>query len=159
VNQLRIAVIGAGHLGRIHAKLLGQVEGARLVAISDPVEQARCKAAELFDVPTYADYRDLVSDIDAAVIAAPTDAHAEIAGQLLKAGKHVLVEKPLTIDRTDANALSMLASSKKLTLQVGHGSIRHSRPSINWRLMSSSLKQFARQAFQGVVWTWESSWI
>jgi predicted dehydrogenase len=100
--------------------LIGQVDGATLVAVSDPLEEARTNAAKLFDVPTYADYRDCIPEVDAAVIAAPTDAHAKIAADLLKAGKHVLVEKPLTIDRADANALAMLAASKKLTLQVGH---------------------------------------
>jgi predicted dehydrogenase len=120
VSQLRIAVIGAGHLGRVHSKLLGQVDGAELVAISDPIESARHNAAKLYSVPTFADYRECIEQVDAAVIAAPTDAHAEIAGELLKAGKHVLVEKPLTIKRDDANRISMLASSRKLTLQVGH---------------------------------------
>ena len=98
MSELRVAVIGAGHLGRIHAKLLGQVDGASLVAVSDPVDGARAKVEKLFGVDTYADYRDCIDSIDAAVIAAPTGAHAEIARTLLKAGKHLLVEKPLTID-------------------------------------------------------------
>lgn len=120
MSKLRIAVIGAGHLGRIHAKLIGQVDGAELVAISDPFENARQRAAELFDVPTHADYRDCIGDIDAAIIAAPTDAHADIAKTLLKAGKHLLVEKPLTIESADAQRIAMLAASRHLTLQVGH---------------------------------------
>ncbi len=120
MSKLRIGVIGAGHLGRIHAKLLGQVDGAQLVAISDPMEAARENAAEQFSVPTLADYRDCIDQVDAAIVAAPTDAHAEIAGDLLKAGKHVFVEKPLTINRADANKLAMHASAKRLTLQVGH---------------------------------------
>jgi len=120
VSELRIAVIGAGHLGRIHSKLLGQVDGAKLVAVSDPFEAARKNAEELFGVPVHADYRDCLPEIDAAVIAAPTDMHANIAQTLLSAGKHVLVEKPLTIERDDANRLSALANAKKVTLQVGH---------------------------------------
>jgi len=120
VSQLRIAVIGAGHLGRIHAKLLGSVQGAELVAISDPVEQARNHAQELFQKPIFADYQDLIPSIDAAIIASPTDSHAKITRELLKAGKHVFVEKPLTIDRSDATQLAALAGAKNLTLQVGH---------------------------------------
>lgn len=120
MSRLRIAVIGAGHLGRIHAKLLGSVEGAELVAISDPFESARQKAAELYGVPTYSDYRDVIPKIDAAVVAAPTDLHCSIAVDLLKSGKHVLVEKPLANTATDADRLAMLASSRNLTLQVGH---------------------------------------
>ncbi|MCS7469152.1 Gfo/Idh/MocA family oxidoreductase [Stieleria sp. ICT_E10.1] len=120
MTRLRVAVIGAGHLGRIHSKLLGSVDGARLVAISDPIEAARNNAATLFDVPTFADYRDCIEQIDAAIIAAPTDAHAEIATNLLKAGKHLLVEKPLATTAADADKLAMLAASRRLTLQVGH---------------------------------------
>lgn len=120
MTRLRVAVIGAGHLGRIHSKLLGSVDGAQLVAISDPIESARANAAKLFDVPTFSDYHDLIDQIDAAIIAAPTDAHAEIATDLLKAGKHLMVEKPLAISAADADRLSMLASSRRLTLQVGH---------------------------------------
>ncbi len=120
MSRLRIAVIGAGHLGRIHAKLIGQVDGAELVAISDPVEAARVQAASLFNVPIFEDYRELISKVDAAVIAAPTGAHAAIATDLLKAGKHLLVEKPLTATSEDAQRLAMLAGAKRLTLQVGH---------------------------------------
>jgi predicted dehydrogenase len=120
MTGLRIAVIGAGHLGRIHSKLLGSVDGARLVAISDPIESARENAAKLFDVPTFADYRDCIDLIDAAIIAAPTDAHAEIAADLLKSGKHLLVEKPLATTAVDADKLAMLAAARRLTLQVGH---------------------------------------
>ncbi|MEO1615101.1 MAG: Gfo/Idh/MocA family oxidoreductase [Planctomycetota bacterium] len=118
--SLRVAVIGAGHLGRIHAKLLGSVEGADLVAITDPIESARKNAESQFGVPTYADYRACIDQIDAAIIAAPTDAHADIATVLLKAGKHLLVEKPLATTAADAVRLATLASAKRLTLQVGH---------------------------------------
>ena len=118
--SLRIGVIGAGHLGRIHAKLLGQVADAKLVGISDPYEAARDKATELFSVPTFGDYRELIPHIDAAVIAAPTDAHFEIGKDLLKADKHLLVEKPLADNGTDARQLQSLAESRRLILQVGH---------------------------------------
>ncbi|MCC9602560.1 Gfo/Idh/MocA family oxidoreductase [Stieleria sp. JC731] len=120
MTSLRVAVIGAGHLGRIHSKLLGSVDGAKLVAISDPMEPARNRAAEMFSVPVVEDYRELIDSIDAAVIASPTDSHAEIATELLKAGKHLFVEKPLAISSADADRLVMLAASKRLTLQVGH---------------------------------------
>ncbi len=120
MSGLRIAVIGAGHLGRIHAKLLGQVDGAELVAISDPVDEARSAAEKQFSVSTYADYRDVIDQVDAAVIAAPTDFHASIATDLLKAGKHLLVEKPLATFGADARRLANLAAAKRVTLQVGH---------------------------------------
>jgi predicted dehydrogenase len=120
VSELRIAVIGAGHLGRIHAKLLQQVDGAELVAISDPVEAARHNASKLYSVPIFADYRECIPNIDAAIIAAPTDHHFEIAAALLTAGKHVLVEKPLAVDRDQSNRLVGMAAANRMTLQVGH---------------------------------------
>jgi len=120
VSALRIAVIGAGHLGRIHAKLLAQVDGAELAGISDPVPDARATAERLFDVPIAADYRDLIDNIDAAIIAAPTGLHAPIATDLMNAGKHLLVEKPLATFGAEARRLATIAAAKRVTLQVGH---------------------------------------
>ena len=120
MSRLRMAIIGAGHLGRIHAKLLSQVDGAELVAVCDPVADARHVIHQQFKTATFADYRDCIDRIDAAVIAAPTGEHAEIAKTLLKAGKHLFVEKPLASDATDARRLAMLAAARRLTLQVGH---------------------------------------
>jgi predicted dehydrogenase len=120
VSKLRIGVIGAGHLGRVHCKLIKMVDGAELVGVSDPFESARKQAAELFAVPTFKNYHDLISNVDAAVVAAPTGLHAEIVNHLLDAGKHVFCEKPLTIKGDDARRLAMTASAQRLTLQVGH---------------------------------------
>lgn len=116
----RIAVIGAGHLGKIHARLIGQVEGAQLAGIADPTAVAREAVAATFDVPVVADYKDLIDHIDAAVIASPTGYHAEIATTLLNAGKHVFVEKPLATSAEDAYALVHLAHQQRCTIQVGH---------------------------------------
>lgn len=116
----RIAVVGAGHLGRIHAKLLQQVEGAELVAIADPSPQARATATELFDVPVVASHQEILDRIDAAVIASPTPFHFTIASELLEAGKHLLVEKPLATTADEAAALARLAKRQRRTLQVGH---------------------------------------
>jgi predicted dehydrogenase len=124
-KNLRVAVIGGGHLGRIHAKLLTQVDGAQLVAVCDPnlaASQAIADAHHNDSTPVtaHANYRDCINSIDAAVIAAPTDCHAEIATTLIKAGKHLFVEKPLANDADDARRLALLASTRGLVLQVGH---------------------------------------
>ncbi|MCC9658426.1 Gfo/Idh/MocA family protein [Rhodopirellula halodulae] len=119
-RELRVAVIGAGHLGRIHAKLIAQVEGARLVAVCDPVKDACDALAETHGVTAYSDYRDSIEHIDAAIIAAPTDLHCDIASTLIKAGKHLMVEKPLAADSDDARRLALMASTRNLVLQVGH---------------------------------------
>ena len=124
-DELRVAVIGGGHLGRIHAKLLTQVAGAKLVAVCDPDVAAATTIAQTHNSPespvvAHADYRDAVDDFDAAIVAAPTGYHADIATTLLKAGKHLFVEKPLTHESEDAKRLALIASSRNRVLQVGH---------------------------------------
>lgn len=120
MKPLRVAVVGAGHLGKIHARLLSSVDGAEAVAITDPSDAARTAAAEQLGLPTYASHTQVIDQVDAAVIAAPTDLHARIASDFLKAGKHVLVEKPLTTSAADSRMLVELARRQQLTLQVGH---------------------------------------
>lgn len=120
MKPLQIAVIGAGHLGRIHAKLLAQVDDAELVAIVDPVESARQNAQTMFGVPTFESCDEVIDKIDAAVIASPSDCHASMAMKLLTANKHVFVEKPITVDVADANRLVQLANARRRVLQVGH---------------------------------------
>lgn len=120
MKPLHIAVIGVGHLGRIHAKLLAQVDDAKLVAIVDPFESARQTAQSLFDVPTFASCDDVIDKIDAAIIASPSDCHAAMATTLLMANKHVFVEKPITVDAADADRIVQLAHARRRILQVGH---------------------------------------
>lgn len=120
MKPLRIAVIGAGHLGRIHAKLLAQVDGVELVAITDPIPAAREHAASLFGVPVFESHLDVIASIDAAIVASPTPYHAQTVAELLLADKHVMVEKPITIQSDDAADLVKLAAMRRRTLQVGH---------------------------------------
>lgn len=120
MKPLQVAVIGAGHLGRIHAKLLGQVEGVELVAITDPFPAAREQAKTQFGVATFESHLDAIASIDAAIVASPTPQHAETVAQLLLADKHVFVEKPITIGTDEAADLVRLAAMRRRTLQVGH---------------------------------------
>lgn len=120
MKPLQVAVIGAGHLGRIHAKLLAQVDGVELVAITDPIAAARDQAQSQFNVPTFESHREVLSMIDAAIVASPTPSHADTVAELLQADKHVFVEKPITILAQEASDLVRLASSRRRTLQVGH---------------------------------------
>ena len=118
--MLRLAVIGAGHLGRIHAKLIEQTAGAELVAVCDFDAAAAARVAEPFGAQAVADYRGVMEQFDAAVVATPTGSHAAITSNLLAAGKHVLVEKPIADKAADAQRLAALATLHKRTLQVGH---------------------------------------
>jgi predicted dehydrogenase len=117
---VRIAVIGCGHLGRIHARLLGGVEGAQLVAVADPVSESRRQAAAETGAAEFADYRDLIGLIDAAVVAAPASLHHAIGMDLLRHGVHLLMEKPLATSAAHAEELVWAANWHGAVLQVGH---------------------------------------
>lgn len=119
-SNLRVAVIGAGHLGRIHARLLSQLDGVSLVAIADPCPSVQRSYIEDSEVAVVSDYQKIIDDIDAAVIATPTRSHFEIAEFLLSRGKHVLIEKPVTDCPYQAKQLVELAAENQSVLSVGH---------------------------------------
>ncbi len=120
MSKLRLAVIGVGHLGRIHARLARQLDDVELVAVVDPSPEARAAVAAELNVAARADHRPLAGQIDAAIVAAPTRMHHAVASDLLAGGVHVFVEKPLTLNVGDARDLVQLAESHNLVLQVGH---------------------------------------
>jgi len=120
VNRLPIAVVGCGHLGRIHAQLLTQLPEAELVAVVDPIAAASEALASQLGVKALTDYRTLPDEVGAVVLAAPTSLHAEIARDLIQAGIHLLVEKPLAGTYREADSLAKLARQRGVTLSVGH---------------------------------------
>ena len=120
MTPLRTAVIGTGHLGRIHARLAAEAPHIDLVAIVDVAEEARESVAEETGTRAVADYRELLGQIEAAIVATPTIYHHSVVKELLNAGIHVLVEKPITTTVHEADELVELARSKNLKLQVGH---------------------------------------
>ncbi|MEM7453160.1 MAG: Gfo/Idh/MocA family oxidoreductase [Planctomycetota bacterium] len=120
MSRLKIAVIGAGHLGRIHARLLAQIPEIDLVAVAEPSEAAQQLIKEQSDVELIGDYRELIGRIDAAVIATPTRTHYDIASNLLESGIHVLCEKPLTDSVSDAKLLVAAARRNGVVVAVGH---------------------------------------
>jgi predicted dehydrogenase len=107
---LKVAVIGAGHMGRFHAEKFSRLPGVELAAVVDR-DAAR---------GTVSDYRTVIGRIDAAVVAVPTDLHHEVARACLERGVHVLVEKPLAATLPEADDLVELAAKKNVVLQVGH---------------------------------------
>ncbi|NLF73952.1 MAG: Gfo/Idh/MocA family oxidoreductase [Candidatus Anammoximicrobium sp.] len=119
-HKLRVGVVGAGHLGTIHTRLLRTIDDVELVGVSDPSPQARKRIADEFQVETWEDHRRLLGRVDAAIVAAPTRDHYWIGMELAEAGVHLLVEKPLTASVSEADALIRAARSRNLVLQVGH---------------------------------------
>lgn len=120
MNDLRIAVIGAGRLGGFHAQKLAALPGVNLVAVADPLESQRQRVAAECRTRAVADWRQLLGSIDAAVVAAPTVHHHAVGRQLLEAGVHVLMEKPLCSTSAQAEELVELARRRGLILQAGH---------------------------------------
>ena len=120
MKRLRIAVIGAGHMGRYHAGKLAACAGAELAAV---VDRDAARAAELAagcNCAAATDYREVIAKVDAAVIATPTASHHEMASACLEAGVHVLVEKPIARSVAEAEGLIRLAALRRRVLQVGH---------------------------------------
>jgi predicted dehydrogenase len=118
--ELRAAVVGVGYLGRFHAEKYAAHPGARLVAVVDvDAERARAVAAQL-GVEALTDHRALANRVDCASVAVPTQQHYEVAGDLLRCGIDVLVEKPLTTTVEEGRALVELAERDRRVLQVGH---------------------------------------
>jgi len=113
-------VIGVGHLGALHAKMLADIPGVALTAVFD-IDAAKTQkiAAEFHCLPA-GTAEDLLSQVDAVTIATPTEAHCVSALGALERGKHVFLEKPITQTIDEAEAICRSASQKGLLIQVGH---------------------------------------
>jgi len=119
-QQLRLVIVGAGHLGRIHARLAQSSGRWAIAAIVDSVVAARDALAAEIGVRGLSDVEEIPDNIDAAIIATPTRVHAETALPLLERGIHTFVEKPLAATVPDAEAMVDAARHAGVVLQVGH---------------------------------------
>ncbi|MFW6171059.1 MAG: Gfo/Idh/MocA family protein [Planctomycetota bacterium] len=120
MSHLRIAVVGCGHLGKIHARLLKTLEEIELVGVVDPCPAAREQVAAECECRAFAHHNELVQRVDAAVVATPTNVHHPVALELLQHHIHLLIEKPITSTVSQANQLIEHARTAGLVLQVGH---------------------------------------
>jgi predicted dehydrogenase len=120
MTRVRLAVVGVGHLGRIHARLAAGLSDIDLAAVVDSRPEVRQTVAAETGSRPVADYRDIIGEVDAAVIATPTVAHHRVASDLIRGGLHVLVEKPITQTLAEADELVQLARRRQVFLQVGH---------------------------------------
>ncbi|MBI5204183.1 MAG: Gfo/Idh/MocA family oxidoreductase [Nitrospirae bacterium] len=117
---IKVGVIGTGYLGRHHARIYSEIEGAELAALIDTDLEKAKKLADEYNCKAYSDYRDIIDRLDAVSIVTPTIYHHKIALDCLKAGKDLLVEKPITATVSEADELIDEAGKRKLILQVGH---------------------------------------
>lgn len=120
MKKLRVGVVGVGHIGANHARIYGALPTAEFVSIFDINEKRAKEIAGKFNLRPAKSLDEFAATIDAASVATPTNTHFEIARDLLERGKHLLIEKPITEQTSEARELAQIAAEKKLVLQVGH---------------------------------------
>ncbi len=120
MDKLKVAVIGTGSLGSIHAGIYSSMKDVELAGICDTDPKRLSGISRKLNVKGFKDYTKLIGKIDAASIAVPTRSHYKIAKKLLSEGIHLLIEKPITQTVKEADELLHIAKSKNLTLAVGH---------------------------------------
>ena len=120
-NKINIAVIGAGNMGRHHARNYYELETAELIAIAD-ADESKKELAEKFGCKFYKDYKEMLEKekIDAVSIAVPTKFHKQVAFDVIKKGKHILLEKPIADNIQDAEEIIKEAKAYKIKLMIGH---------------------------------------
>jgi predicted dehydrogenase len=117
---LRIGVIGVGHLGSLHAKMLADMPGVRLAGVYDTDPARAAGVALTYATVSAGTLESLLDSVDAVTIATSTNAHYAVALRALERGKHVFLEKPITETVAEAESLCSAASGRGLQIQVGH---------------------------------------
>jgi predicted dehydrogenase len=120
MKNLRIGVVGVGHIGSNHARLYSEIPSAEFTAVYDVDPVTNRTIATKFRATPAGSLDEFMGMVDAASVATPTNTHYAVARSLLTQGKHVLVEKPITDNPLHAAELADLAAYNGLTLQVGH---------------------------------------
>src|SRR5437762_6136820 len=119
-KRTRVAVVGTGEFGRNHARVYRELEGAELIGVFDQNQERGAAVAAEFQTQVLTRLQELLGRADAASVAVPTVAHAEVGCRLLEMGLDVLVEKPMAVNLAEADALLKAAKKNGRILQVGH---------------------------------------
>ncbi|NLW34520.1 Gfo/Idh/MocA family protein [Syntrophorhabdus aromaticivorans] len=117
---LRMVLVGAGHMGKIHVDKLASFADVHIAGIVDADAAMARDVAQKYGVPWFGDYKELLGHVEGIVIASPTETHYRIARDFLEAGSHVFIEKPIAKTREEAAELVDLARKAKRVLQIGH---------------------------------------
>ncbi len=118
-RQIRIGVVGIGHLGNFHLQKYQKLGNVHLAGVADTDRSRADRAAATFGCTAFPSHRELIDHVDAVSITVPTQAHHAVTRDALAAGKDVLLEKPFTATLEEADDLIRLAAAKDLVLQVG----------------------------------------
>ncbi len=119
MEKVRIGVVGIGHLGQFHLQKYAKLENCEIVGASDVLEERAANAAALYGCQAMTDCRKMIGSVDAVSIAVPTQCHHAVAKAFLKAGVHVLLEKPIAETLAQADELIALADKSRLVFQIG----------------------------------------
>ncbi|MBW1733073.1 MAG: Gfo/Idh/MocA family oxidoreductase [Deltaproteobacteria bacterium] len=118
-QRLRVAVIGVGHLGEYHVQKYRGIPGVELVGVVDMNLDRVNEIARRYHTKAYGHHRDILDMVDAVSLAVTTEMHFQVARDILQQGVHMLIEKPITYDLTEADDLISMARDRGLILQVG----------------------------------------
>lgn len=118
--RVRVGVVGAGYLGHHHARIYSEMPEAKLIGVVDTDERKAGEVAERYGVRAYRDHRDMLDAVDALSVVVPTTEHFSVALDCVRAGKDILVEKPITSTVAQADELISEAGKEDRILQVGH---------------------------------------
>ena len=118
--MLKIGVLGAGHLGKIHINCIKQLSVYELIGFYDQDVNTAKKVSEDLQVKCFSSIEELIDSVDVVDIVTPTISHFECASLALKKGKHVFIEKPIVATVEEADKLIELAETAKVKVQVGH---------------------------------------
>jgi len=120
MEKVKVGIIGVGYLGTQHARILSYLERAELIGVADIDFKKAMVIGNRHGVKYYDNYENMLDEVDAGIVATPTSEHFAISMKLLKEGKSVLVEKPITETVEQAEELVSVANKKGLILQIGH---------------------------------------
>ena len=118
--MLKIGVLGAGHLGKIHIKLLQQIDDYELVGFYDANQEAAKAAADEYQLNAFPTVEELIDAVDVVDIVTPTMSHFDCAVKAIRQSKHIFIEKPITNTVEEARKLIDLAHEANVKVQVGH---------------------------------------
>ncbi len=118
--MLKIGILGAGHLGKIHIKCIKEINDFELLGFFDPDEINSKEVEQEFNIKRYYSIEELINDVDAVDIVTPTISHFDCAESSLKKFKHVFIEKPIATTLSEAQALIELTNESGVNVQVGH---------------------------------------
>ena len=118
--MLKVGVLGAGHLGKIHLRLLQESKKYELIGFYDPSEENTKEVALEFGYTSFSSIASLIEAVDVVDIVTPTLSHFDCAKQSIEKGRHIFIEKPITKTVLEAEAIKTLASQYHVQGQVGH---------------------------------------